>query len=146
MTPDVNVLVAAFRADHAHHVAARSWLDETRRNCSAGRTSLMLLPVAVAGFLRLVTNVRVFVQPDAIDDAVAFVDALLKTPGVSWPVQANANAWPLLRGKLLARALGGNLVTDAWIAASVEAHGEHLVTFDRDFMGLLAVRDLTLLA
>lgn len=146
MTPDVNVLVAAFRADHAHHVAARSWLDQTRRTCLAGRTSLTLLPVVVAGFLRLLTNARVFVQPDTVDDAVAFVDALLATPGVSWPVQANANAWPLLRGKLLARALGGNLVTDAWIAASVETHGEHLVTFDRDFTRLLAARDVTLLA
>ena len=144
MTPDVNVLVSAFRADHVHHVAARSWLDQARLSCLAGRASLTLLPVVVAGFLRLVTNARVFVQPDAVDDAVAFVDALLATPGVSWPVPANA--WPLLRGKLLARALGGNLVTDAWIAASVEAHGEHLVTFDRDFTGLLAARDLTLLA
>lgn len=144
MTPDVNVLVAAFRADHAHHAAARAWLDQTRIACLAGRASLTLLPVVVAGFLRLVTNPRVFVQPDAIDDAVAFVDALLATPGVSWPVPANA--WPLLRGKLLARSLAGNLVTDAWIAAAVEAHGEHLVTFDRDFAGLLAARDLTLLA
>jgi uncharacterized protein len=144
MTPDVNVLVAAFRVDHTHHAAAHSWLDQARRTCLIGRTSLTLLPVVVAGFLRLVTNPRVFLQPDAIEDAVAFVDALLASPGVSWPAQANA--WPLLRGKLLARALRGNVITDAWIAASVEAHGEHLVTFDRDFTGLLAVRDLTLLA
>lgn len=144
MTPDVNVLVAAFRADHVHHAAARAWLDHTRRTCLAGRTSLTLLPVVVAGFLRLVTNARVFVQPDGVEDAVAFVDALLASPGVAWP--AEANAWPLLRGKLLAQALGGNLVTDAWIASLVEAHGEHLVTFDRDFTRLLAARDLTLLA
>jgi uncharacterized protein len=145
MTPDVNVLVAAFRADHAHHAAARSWLDQSRRACLAGRTSLTLLPVVVTGFLRLVTNARVFVQPDAVRDAVAFVDALLASPGVEWPAQPE-NSWPLLRSKLLARARGGNLVTDTWIAALVEAHGEHLVTFDRDFTGLLAVNDLTLLA
>ena len=145
MTPDVNVLVAAFRADHTHHAAASSWLHQARRTCLAGRTSLTLLPVVVAGFLRLVTNSRVFVQPDAVEDAVAFIDALLASPGVEWPAQ-QVNTWPLLRGKLLARALVGNLVTDAWIAALVEAHGEHLVTFDRDFTGLLAARDLTLLA
>jgi uncharacterized protein len=145
MTPDVNVLIAAFRADHAHHAAARSWLDQARRACLAGRTSLTLLPVVVTGFLRLVTNARVFVQPDAVEDAVAFVDVLLASPGVEWPAQ-QANSWPLLRGKLLARSRGGNLVTDAWIAALVEAHGEHLVSFDRDFTGLLAAGDLTLLA
>jgi uncharacterized protein len=144
MTPDVNVLVAAFRADHTHHATASSWLDQARRACLAGRTSLTLLPVVVAGFLRLVTNARVFVQPDGVEDAVAFVDALLASSGVAWP--AEASTWPLLRGELLARALHGNLVTDAWIAASVEVHGEHLVTFDRDFTSLLAVREQNLLA
>ena len=28
MTPDVNVLVAAFRADHPHHTTARVWLEQ----------------------------------------------------------------------------------------------------------------------
>jgi predicted nucleic acid-binding protein len=42
--------------------------------------------------------------------------------------------------------LKGNLVTDAWIASSVEAMSEHLVTFDRDFERLLPARDLTVLA
>ena len=43
-------------------------------------------------------------------------------------------------------SLAGNLVTDAWIAASVEACSEHLVTFDRDFKRLLSARDVTVLA
>jgi predicted nucleic acid-binding protein len=30
VTPDVNVLVAAFRTDHPHHATARSWLSDTR--------------------------------------------------------------------------------------------------------------------
>ena len=99
MTPDVNVLVAAFRADHTHHASARSWLDQARRTCLAGRTSLTLLPVVVTGFLRLVTNPRVFVQPDAIEDAVAFVDALLasteaRTCGSSVKSKATASASP----------------------------------------------------
>jgi len=28
MTPDVNILVAASRIDHPHHIAALSWLPE----------------------------------------------------------------------------------------------------------------------
>ena len=53
---------------------------------------------------------------------------------------------PLLSDKLLGLGLKANRVTDAWIASTVEACGEHLVTFDRDFTRLLPARDLTLLS
>jgi toxin-antitoxin system PIN domain toxin len=144
VTPDVNVLVAAFRRDHSHHSVAHSWLEQARASCAQGRTSLALLPMVVVGFLRLVTNPRVFARPDATADAVAFIDALLRSPGVE--LLAIAAEWPLLRGKLLTGHVQGNAVTDAWIAAATEAFAEHLVTFDRDFTRLLPSRDLTLLA
>jgi toxin-antitoxin system PIN domain toxin len=144
VTPDVNVLVAAFRRDHPHHSVARSWLDKARLLCAEGRDSLSLLPMAVVGFLRLVTNPRVFARPDATANAVAFIDALLSSPGVE--LLAIAAEWPLLRGKLLTGRLQGNDVTDAWIAAATETFSEHLVTFDRDFTRLLSARDVTVLA
>ncbi len=128
MTPDVNVLVAAFRADHSHHDTAYAWLSEARHNCAHGRETLMLLPMVAAGFLRLVTNPRVFNEPDSIEDAIVFIDILLDSPGVE--LGTCVEEWPLLRNKLLALGLQGNLVTDAWIASAVEAICEHLVTFD----------------
>ena len=137
------MLVAAFRRNHAHHAAARKWLDSARRVCAQGSATLTLLPVVVAGFLRLATNVRVFVEPDSIEDAVAFIDALLDSPGLEF--QAAGAEWPLLRDKLLTGRLRGNAVTDAWIAAATEALSEHLVTFDRDFERLLPRLSLTLL-
>lgn len=143
MTPDVNVLIAAFRRDHPHHRVARTWLAGARKACADGRSSLALMPMVVAAFLRLVTNPRIFDDPDRIEDAVAFVDELLGSPGVEY--QANAGEWALLRDKLLRGHLQGNYVTDAWIAALTEALAEHLVTFDRDFERLLPVRDLTVL-
>jgi len=99
--------------------------------------------MVIAGFLCLVTNGRVFVNPDSIEDAVALIDALLGSPGVE--LQAGGTEWPLLRDKLLRLGLQGNFITDAWIAAATEAISEHLVTFDRDFNRLLPPRDLTLL-
>ena len=98
----------------------------------------------VTSFLRLVTNPRVFTKPDPVTDAVAFIDAIFESPGVDF-TPPHGEQWPLLRNKLLTLGLNGNLVTDAWIASTVEAHSEHLVTFDRDFRRLLAARDLTLL-
>ena len=143
MTPDVNLLVAAFRSDHPHHQSARAWLDRAREASAAGQRTLVLLPVVVSGFLRITTNPRVFSQPDGIADAIAFIDAVLTTPGAS--VATMADDWPALRALLLRIGRGGNLVTDAWIAASVQSSSEHLVTFDRDFLQLLPPRDLTVL-
>jgi uncharacterized protein len=143
VTPDVNVLVAVFRSDHPHHGPARNWLTSARNSCAEGSATLTLLPMVVAGFLRLVTNGRVFVNPDSIEAAVAFIDALLGSPGVE--LRTSGAEWPLLRDKLLTLGLQGNFVTDAWIAAATEVLSEHLVTFDRDFRRLLPPRDLTLL-
>ena len=143
MTPDVNVLIAAFRRDHEHHAVALRWLDGTRTACAEGSASLTLLPMVVVGFLRLVTNRRVFIEPDSVHDAVAFVDALLDSPGVE--LQPSGEEWPILRAKLIARGHGGNEITDAWIASATESCSEHLVTFDRDFRNLLSPGDFTLL-
>jgi uncharacterized protein len=99
--------------------------------------------MVVAGFLRLVTSPRVFINPDAIEDAVAFVDALVSSPGTE--LQASGAEWPLLRQKMLTVRLRGNDITDGWIAAATQAVSEHLVTFDRDFKRFLPSRDLTVL-
>lgn len=143
MTPDVNLLVAAFRGDHSHHRIARNWLTEARQACAEGRHSLVLLPMVVTGFLRLVTNNRVFINPDTIADALAFLDAAIDSPGVELGVCGTE--WPALRTTLLRLGFKGNLVTDAWIASAVQARSEHLVTFDRDFVRLLPARDVTVL-
>jgi predicted nucleic acid-binding protein len=36
MTPDVNVLVAASRADHPHHGVARAWLEGADSSSETG--------------------------------------------------------------------------------------------------------------
>jgi predicted nucleic acid-binding protein len=43
------------------------------------------------------------------------------------------------------RQLSGNDLPDAWLAACVVQHGEHLVTFDRGFRKLLSRGQLTVL-
>jgi uncharacterized protein len=52
MTPDVNVLIAASRADHPHHAVARTWLDQALVQSNQG-ASLKLQPMVIASFLRL---------------------------------------------------------------------------------------------
>lgn len=142
MTPDVNVLVAASRSDHPHHPVARAWLLQAVAACANGAV-LTLMPMVVASFLRLVTSPRIFKLPTPMDQAVDFIDALLRTPGV-WLAPLGAE-WPVLRQLCLARQLSGNDLPDAWLAAATVHGGEHLVTFDHDFKRLLGRSQLTLL-
>jgi toxin-antitoxin system PIN domain toxin len=142
MTPDVNVLVAASRSDHPHHAVARAWLEEAVSGAGDG-ASFTLMPMVLAGFLRLVTSPKIFRVPTPIGDAVAFVDALLSSPGVQ---QARLGPeWSKLRQLCLDKGLGGNDVPDAWLSAAVAHAGEHLVSFDRDFRKLLTRSQFTLL-
>jgi toxin-antitoxin system PIN domain toxin len=143
MTPDVNVLVAASRTDHPHHDVALAWLEEAV-NASGVGAAFTLMPMVLASFLRLVTSPKIFQQATPIEDAVAFIDALLASPGVQ--LAPLGPEWSKLRQLCLVRKLGGNDVPDAWLSAAVAQMGEHLVSFDRDFRKLLARGQFTLLA
>ena len=143
MTPDVNVLVAASRSDHPHHAVARAWLEQAVTASGAGAL-FTLMPMVVASFLRLVTSPKIFQQPTPIADAVAFVDALLASPGVR--LSPLGPEWHKLRQLCLDKNLGGNDLPDAWLSAAVSHLGEHLVSFDRDFRKLLSRSQFTLLA
>jgi uncharacterized protein len=142
MTPDVNVLVAASRSDHPHHAVARLWLEKAAAAAAVGGT-LVLMPMVVASFLRVVSSPKIFRLPTPAQDAVAFVDALLAAPGVQ---RASLGPeWPRLRQLCLDEQLKGNAVPDAWLAAATLQLGEHLVSFDRDFKKLIHRSQFTLL-
>ena len=142
MTPDVNVLVAASRSDHPHHAVARDWLEDAVSACRTGAT-LTLMPLVLASFLRLVTSPKIFQHATPTKDAVAFIDALLASPGVQ--VAPLGPEWPTLRQLCQDKQLTGNDLPDAWLSAAVAHRGEHLVTFDRDFRKLLTRSQFTLL-
>ena len=143
MTPDVNVLVSAFRPDHPHHLSARAWLDVAVVQAANGRSSLTLMGTVVTGFLRITTNPKIFREIDPLQDVIDFIDSLLSCPGVQF--QPQGATWPYLRQVCLAQQATGNLITDAWIAATVMQSGETLCTFDRDFSHLLPSAQLLLL-
>lgn len=142
MAPDLNVLLAASRTDHPHHKRALDWVKRAIAECAAGG-SIEILPMVAAGFLRLVTNRKVFVAPTPIGEALEFIDSLLRLPGVDMPELGRE--WPMLRQLSRDHGLAANDITDAWIAAAVRTLGTHLVTFDRDFKRLLGRTELTLL-
>ncbi|MBI5937061.1 MAG: PIN domain-containing protein [Betaproteobacteria bacterium] len=142
MTPDVNVLVAASRRDHPHHAPALAWL-EAALDASAAGQPLAILPMVAAGFLRLVTHPKVFLQPTPIEAAQAFLRALLDAPGVV--LLPLGEEWPLFEQLCARRSLSGNAIPDAWIAAAAQSHHLHLVTFDKGFRRLMKASMVTVL-
>jgi uncharacterized protein len=142
MTPDLNVLLAAFRTDHPQHAVAFTWLNRALAACETGG-SVEILPMVAAGFLRLATNRKVFVAPTPIGTAVTFIDWLLALSGVEMPELGRE--WPALRQLARDHELAANDITDAWIAAAVRTLGSHLVTFDRGFARLLSRQEVTFL-
>lgn len=143
MTPDVNVLLAAFRSDHPHHPVALNWLRTALAATASGR-SLVLLPMVVSGFIRLATHAKVFRNPAPPEAAVAFIDSLLAAPGVQ--IAELGREWPAFRRLLQSHEAVGNAVPDAWIAAAVQTLGENLATFDRGFEQLLGRGERTVLS
>ncbi len=125
---DVNVVLAAHRADHAQHAPMRTWFDAVIADAKP-----FCVPVVVwASFLRLVTNRRIFAVPTPLGEAFAFVDAvcaqphhLLLGPGVGH--------LRLLRRVCDEASAAGDLVPDAVIAAIALEHGCAVASLDRDF-------------
>jgi toxin-antitoxin system PIN domain toxin len=133
--PDVNVLVLAHRVDQDDHVAVREWLES---EVNSDRP-FALADIAVAGFLRIVTNPRVYHRPTALATAIEFVDGLVEQP-TCLAVAAGERHWPILRGLLRDADARGNLVPDAHLAALAIEHGATVATRDRGFSRFRGLR------
>jgi toxin-antitoxin system PIN domain toxin len=127
LLPDVNVLLAGYRSDHAHHKLARRFLDEAR----SGSVTIGLSDVALATVVRLATNPRVFVRPDPVEGVLEFVDALLEPPAQL--LQAGTTHWARFAELCRHLQLRGNLVPDAYLAAIALEQSAELITFDRGY-------------
>ncbi len=138
---DVNVLIAIFRADHGHHHVAATWWTESRR-----RGEPFTVPDVVwLAFTRIVTDRRAFETPAGFKDAWLFAEAMMLHPTYLSFAASSRTIDEFVRLALEAGA-GGNLLTDAYIAACAAAYGGTVVTFDRDFRKFDGLRILELTA
>jgi hypothetical protein len=125
---DANLLVYAHVRTFPQHVAARDWLDsELSRGTPVGLPWPTLL-----GFLRIVTNPRVFQQPEPMSEAWRQVDAWLGADAV-WIPQATERHAGVLGALLASAGVQANLVPDAHLAALAIEHGLLLCSADTDF-------------
>jgi toxin-antitoxin system PIN domain toxin len=128
LIPDVTVFVHAHRPEATDHARARAWLaDVLGADEPVGVSEL-----ALSGFLRVVTNHRVFKEPTPPDQALAFCAAVLDAPAAV-AVRPGPRHWPLFTNLCRAVSARGNLVPDAFGAALAIENGATWVTTDRGF-------------
>lgn len=125
---DVNVVLAAFRADHTHHPVARPWLDAT---LEAG-TGILIPDFVWIGFVRLVTNTHIFEVPSTPAEAFDFVDAVCAAPSYAG-VPGLTGGLSVFRDTVLDSDAWGNLVPDAYLASIARTYAVPVASFDRDF-------------
>lgn len=123
---DVNVLVAAHRADHPAHTRALALVDG-----QAGDGFCWCAHVA-NGFLRLVTHAGVFTAPTPVDLALAALDRWRTRPSCQVLPDTPA-VWACFQQLVRRERATGNAVYDLHLAALALAHRCTLVSSDRGF-------------
>ena len=77
LLPDVNVLIYAHVEDSiSDHADYAAWITRL----ATGPEPFALSVLVLSGFIRVVTNPRVFDPPSTLDQAFAFVSALVERP------------------------------------------------------------------
>jgi toxin-antitoxin system PIN domain toxin len=127
--PDVDTLVYAFHRDAAGHDRYARWLS----SALAGTEPVLLADVVLTGFLRIVTNHRIFSDPAPVGTAMAFAEALRGSRAGLWLPPTDAAWRQLVRFVENDACLVGNLVPDAWIAALAVTAGARVATADAGF-------------
>ena len=125
--PDVNLLIYAINRNSPVHDRACAWWNDA---VSAGGVALCW--PAVVGFVRLTTNRRVLINPLTVQTATGIVDTWLARPDVHLLSPTPAH-WGILTRLLRGIQVGGNLTTDAHIAAYAIEYGCTLYSNDADF-------------
>jgi toxin-antitoxin system PIN domain toxin len=126
--PDANILLYATDQDCVDHRAALAWWKKTL----CGPQEIGLCAVVAFAFIRLSTNRKVFRNPLEVKDACARVANWLEFRNVVWLDSTLADFETAARFLNVA-GVGGNLATDAQIAAIALRVGASIRSCDHDF-------------
>jgi toxin-antitoxin system PIN domain toxin len=128
IVPDINLLVYAYNAEDPNHEGAKVWWEGLLN----GTDPVGLSWVVMSGFLRLMTHPRVLENPMTVPRATEHVRSWLELPSVL-TLEPGRRFSSLFLGFLDSSGAGGNLTTDAYLAALSIEHQAELHSNDSDF-------------
>ena len=130
IVPDANLLLYAYDSTSPFHVPARDWWEA----CLSGTEPIGLTHPVIFAFVRIGTSSRAFTHPMTLSEASEHVQSWLERR-ITQVIQPDADHVDRVLSLLAAAAsAGGNLVTDAQIAALALAYRAVVHTADRDFL------------
>lgn len=125
---DVNIFLYAFRKESPAHHDHRQWLTDAL----GGAEPFGVSDVVLSGFLRIVTNHRVYVEPTPPERALEFCTAVLGAPAAV-AVRTGTAHWDIFSGLVKSVGARANRIPDAWLAALAIEHGATWITTDAGF-------------
>lgn len=128
IVPDVNLLVYAYNADAPAHAGARAWWEELL----SGDEPVGIPWAVLVGFVRLMTHPAVLMQPMPTGVALRHVRSWLAVRNVEL-LEPGPRHLELFERALEQAGVGGNLVTDAHLAAFAWENQAELHSNDADF-------------
>ena len=133
--PDANLLIYAYDSSAPAHRGARVWWEDAL----SGNEPVGIPWIVVLAFVRLITHPTLMEQPLTVRDAEAAVRQWLSCDHVQLLVPRETTLERFF--SLLDEAgVGGNLTTDALIAAHAQDYGATVHSTDRDFDRFTEVR------
>jgi toxin-antitoxin system PIN domain toxin len=129
IVPDANLLLYAYDSRAPQHEGARDWWASTL----SGREPVGLTHPVTFAFVRIATSARVYENPMSLAEAASHVRSWTSR-SVTRVLSPDADHIDRVLDLLQrANSSGGNLVTDAQIAALAQSHRAVVHTADHDF-------------
>ena len=128
--PDANLLLYAYNSSSPFHETAKHWWE----SLLSGQEAVGLTRPVLFAFLRIATSSRAFSNPMHLDEAGSHLRSWLECPTTSLLEERLNQVDVVLSLLTTAGSSGGNLVTDAQIAAIALDHGAVVHTADHDFL------------
>jgi len=132
---DANLLIYAVNSDAPGHKKAKAWLEAAL----SGSTTVAFSWIVLLAFLRITTRHGLFARPLRLEAALDLVDAWLVQPSAT-VVHPGTRHHLILRELLLPLGTGGNLTSDAHLAALALEHGAEIYSADADFARFARVK------
>ena len=128
IVPDTNLLVYAYDRTAPNHTRARKWWEDAL----SGDEPVGIPWIVVLAFVRLMTHPMVSENPMSVDQSRRAVEAWMKLEHVRLLSPGLATLERFF-GLLDEAGTGGNLSSDAMIAALAGEHGGCVYSNDPDF-------------
>lgn len=126
--PDVNILVYAFHSAAPQHKPAQQWLS----NALNRHETIGLLDVVATGFVRVMTNPKLFHKPLTAQQALTALNTIFEAPNGTL-LSSSPGTWTTFTELVRLHKLKASDIPDAWIAAAVIEEEATLLSQDQGF-------------